>query len=150
VSENADEKLSTSNSFPSNFRVFSDFWKVHGAFSQDCFKQTAKLALASLGHISLDGSKSKANTLEFNWINTVLGNLKTSLGGAYNAFNFAKYGTRYLGAFLIVSTSASILRRFLCVYSSLPQLSRFVRHVGFAKLKNLSNQFRFFADRTGK
>lgn len=37
---------------------------------------------------------------EFNWINTVFGNLKTSLGGAYHAFDFAKYGTRYLGAFV--------------------------------------------------
>jgi len=37
---------------------------------------------------------------EFNWINTVLGNLKTSLGGAYHAFDFAKYGIRYLGAFV--------------------------------------------------
>lgn len=49
-----------------NFRVLSDFRKIHGAFFQDCFKQTVKLAmeleLASLGHISLDGSKFKANT----------------------------------------------------------------------------------------
>jgi transposase len=49
-----------------NFRVLSDFRKVHGVFFQDCFKQTVKLAmelkLASLGHISLDGSKFKANT----------------------------------------------------------------------------------------
>jgi hypothetical protein len=36
---------------------------------------------------------------EFHWVNTVLGNLKTSFGGAYHAFNFAKYGTRYLGVF---------------------------------------------------
>jgi hypothetical protein len=34
------------------------------------------------------------------WVNTVLGNLKTSLGGAYHAFDFAKYGTRYLAAFV--------------------------------------------------
>ena len=44
-----------------NFRVLSDFRKDHGDFFQDCFKQTVKLAmelkLASLGHISLDGSK---------------------------------------------------------------------------------------------
>jgi len=44
-----------------NFRVLSDFRKNHGDFFQDCFKQTVKLAmelkLASLGHISLDGSK---------------------------------------------------------------------------------------------
>ena len=49
-----------------NFRVLSDFRKNHGEFFQDCFKQTVKLAmelkLASLGHISLDGSKFKANT----------------------------------------------------------------------------------------
>ena len=36
---------------------------------------------------------------EFAWINTLLGNLKTSLSGAYHAFDFAKYGTRYLAAF---------------------------------------------------
>ena len=52
-----------------NFRVLSDFRKDHGEFFQDCFKQTVKLALelklASLGHISLDGSKFKANTSKY-------------------------------------------------------------------------------------
>jgi hypothetical protein len=37
---------------------------------------------------------------EFNWINTVFGNLKTSLGYAYYALDFAKYGTRRFGAFV--------------------------------------------------
>ena len=36
---------------------------------------------------------------EFKWINTVLGNLKTSLSGCYHAFDFRKYATRYLAAF---------------------------------------------------
>lgn len=49
-----------------NFRVLSDFRKKHGGFFQDCFKQTVRLAmelkLASLGHISLDGSKFQANS----------------------------------------------------------------------------------------
>ena len=49
-----------------NFRVLSDFRKNQGSFFQDCFKQTVKLAmelkLASLGHISLDGSKFKADS----------------------------------------------------------------------------------------
>lgn len=49
-----------------NFRVLSDFRKDHPAFFHDCFTQTVKLAmelkLASLGHISLDGSKFKANS----------------------------------------------------------------------------------------
>jgi len=53
---------------------------------------------ANIGIIA-DGRKPK-DLPEFNWINTVLGNLKTSLGGAYHAFDFAKYGTRYLGAFV--------------------------------------------------
>jgi transposase-like protein len=35
---------------------------------------------------------------EFQWINTVLGNLKTSLSGSYHAFDFRKYATRYLAA----------------------------------------------------
>jgi len=52
-----------------NFRVLSDFRKDHGYFFQDCFKQTVKLAmelkLALLGHISLDGSKFKANTSKY-------------------------------------------------------------------------------------
>lgn len=36
---------------------------------------------------------------EFQWINTVLGNLKTSLAGSYHAFDFGKYAARYLAAF---------------------------------------------------
>jgi len=49
-----------------NFRVLSDFRKDNAEFFHDCFKQTVKLAielkLASLGHVSLDGSKFKANS----------------------------------------------------------------------------------------
>jgi hypothetical protein len=36
---------------------------------------------------------------EFQWINTVLRNLKTSPAGIYHAFNFGKYAGRYLAAF---------------------------------------------------
>ena len=35
----------------------------------------------------------------FKWINTVLGNLKTSLSVCYHAFDFQKYAARYLAAF---------------------------------------------------
>jgi len=49
-----------------NFRVLSDFRKTHGVLFNSCFVQTVKLAqelkLASLGHVSLDGSKFKANS----------------------------------------------------------------------------------------
>jgi transposase-like protein len=33
----------------------------------------------------------------FNWVNTLLGNLKTAINGTYHGFDFAKYANRYLG-----------------------------------------------------
>ena len=49
-----------------NFRVLSDFRKDNYEFFKECFKQSALLAMeagmASFGHVSLDGSKLKANT----------------------------------------------------------------------------------------
>ena len=49
-----------------NFRVLSDFRKDNYEFFKECFKQSALLAMeagmASLGHVSLDGSKFKAST----------------------------------------------------------------------------------------
>jgi transposase len=49
-----------------NFRVLSDFRKDNAGFFHECFKQSVLLAmelgLASLGHVSLDGSKFKAST----------------------------------------------------------------------------------------
>lgn len=35
----------------------------------------------------------------FRWVNTLLGNLKTALSGTYHAFDFRKYGHRYLAEF---------------------------------------------------
>ena len=73
--------------------------------------------------IVANGRKPK-DLPELNWINAVLGNLKTNLGGAYHAFDFAKYGTRHLGAFVYrVSTGASILRGSLYACPSLQPLS---------------------------
>lgn len=49
-----------------NFRVLSDFRKDNKGFLKDCFKQSAllakKLGMVSFGHVSLDGSKFKADT----------------------------------------------------------------------------------------
>ena len=36
---------------------------------------------------------------EFKWINTVLGNLKTMMSGAFKALKYRKYAQTYLGAF---------------------------------------------------
>jgi len=49
-----------------NFRVLSDFRKENPEFLKNCFVQSALLAkelgMVSFGHVSLDGSKFKANT----------------------------------------------------------------------------------------
>lgn len=45
------------------------------------------------------GGRKPKELPQFKWVNTVLGNLKTSFGGAYHALDFDKYGARYLGAF---------------------------------------------------
>ena len=36
---------------------------------------------------------------QFKWVNTVLGNLKTTLAGAFHALNYLKYAQRDLAAF---------------------------------------------------
>lgn len=46
------------------------------------------------------GTPKPKDLPQFSWINTALGNLKTGFGGTYHAFDFAKYGTRYLAAFV--------------------------------------------------
>jgi hypothetical protein len=45
------------------------------------------------------GDRKPKDLPEFRWVNTILGNLKTSFSGTYHGFDFAKYGTRYLAAF---------------------------------------------------
>ena len=50
-------------------------------------------------HPLVVGGRKPKDLPEFQWINTILGNLKTSLGGSYHAFGFAKYASRYLAAF---------------------------------------------------
>lgn len=73
----------------SNCSVLSDGLACFAAVTQAGCQHEAIIAR---------GRKPK-EMLEFLWLNTVLGNLKTSLAGAYHAFGFAKYATRYLAAF---------------------------------------------------
>lgn len=50
-------------------------------------------------HPTVMAGRKPGEVPEFRWINTVLGNLKTSLSGCYHAFDFHKYAVRYLAAF---------------------------------------------------
>ena len=45
------------------------------------------------------GQRKPRDLPQFKWVNTVLGNLKTMISGAYKAFGYGKYAHRYLGAF---------------------------------------------------
>ena len=45
------------------------------------------------------GQRKPRDLPQFTWVNTILGNLKTMIGGGYKAFKFNKYATHYLGAF---------------------------------------------------
>ncbi|MHB1408931.1 MAG: transposase [Acidovorax defluvii] len=40
-----------------------------------------------------------AQTPQLHWVNTLLGNLKTSMAGTYHSFDHAKYAARYLAEF---------------------------------------------------
>ena len=69
--------------------VFSDGLACFGAVTEaDCSHRATVMA----------GRKPK-EVPEFRWINTVLGNLKTSLSGCFHSFDFRKYADRYLAAF---------------------------------------------------
>lgn len=62
-----------------------------------CF---AGVAAAGCDHQAIIiGPRKPKEVPELGWVNTILGNLKTGFTGAYHAFDFAKYGTRYLAAF---------------------------------------------------
>ena len=45
------------------------------------------------------GQRKPRDLPEFRWVNTVLGNLKTTLAGAFHSLNYRKYADHYLAAF---------------------------------------------------
>jgi len=45
------------------------------------------------------GDRKPRDLPQFPWVNTVLGNLKTTLAGAYHSLKYRKYAAHYLGAF---------------------------------------------------
>ena len=59
-------------------------------------------AVADAGCLHLPtvvGTLKPRDLPEFKWVNTVLGNLKTTLAGAFHALKYRKYGEQYLAAF---------------------------------------------------
>lgn len=59
-----------------------------------CFRATAD---AGCEHVpDIMGGRKPKEVPVFQWLNTIMGNVKTGLSGTYHAFNFKKYGDLYL------------------------------------------------------
>jgi len=59
-----------------------------------CFRATADAGCVHVPEIM--GGRKPKDVPNFQWLNTIIGNVKTGLCGTYHAFNFKKYGDRYL------------------------------------------------------
>ena len=71
-------------------------------FFADRLSRVAPSATITMGTkvVQMKAAGRKPRDLpEFQWIYTVLGNLKTSFAGSYHAFDFQKYASRYIAAF---------------------------------------------------
>jgi len=62
-----------------------------------CFAAVAEAGCTHRAEVV--GQRKPRDLPQFKWVNTVLGNLKTMVSGAYKAFGYRKYADRYLGAF---------------------------------------------------
>ena len=70
---------------------------------------------------------------QFKWVNTVLGNLKTMVSGAYKVLGYRKYGDRYLGAFAYrfnrrFDFADLVVRLVVDVSRGMATLERVIRH----------------------
>jgi ribosomal protein L37AE/L43A len=63
-----------------------------------CF-MGAQIVGAEHERVVTGGGKASVKLPQFKAVNTMLGNLKTSIAGTYHAFDFAKYAHRYLAEF---------------------------------------------------
>ena len=62
-----------------------------------CF--AAVTAAGCIHQAVVGGDRQRRDLAQFLWVNTVLGNLKTTLAGAYHSLKHREYAALYLGAF---------------------------------------------------
>jgi hypothetical protein len=62
------------------------------------FAQVRQASATHERHVT-GGGRQGAQTPQLHWVNTLLGNLKTSMAGTYHSFDHAKYAARYLAEF---------------------------------------------------
>jgi hypothetical protein len=95
-----------------------------------CF--TALAAAGCVHQPVVVGARLPHELPQFTWVNTVLGNLKRTLAGAFHAFKFAKYADSYLAEFAYRFNRRFDLRGLLArliidVASCQPQPLRLIR-----------------------
>jgi hypothetical protein len=78
------------------------------------------------------GGRRPRDMPEIAWINTILGNLKTTLAGAHRAFKYGKYAEHYLGAFAYrfnrrFDSKALVTRLVVAVTHCSPRCERAIR-----------------------
>lgn len=78
-----------------------------------CFRGT-QIVGADNDRVVTGGGKASVKLPQFQAINTLLGNLKTAIGGTYHAFKFAKYAHRYLAEFKCRFNRRFNMRTILC------------------------------------
>jgi transposase-like protein len=86
-------------------QAISQWAKIHlrpgSCVSSDGLACFAAVTEAGCLHLPTVVGRAKPRELpDFKWVNTILGNLKTSLSGAYKAFKYGKYAAPYLAAFV--------------------------------------------------
>jgi transposase-like protein len=83
--------------------IHAKFHQSLGSHQRPCLTGLAcfrSVVAAGCSHTAVvTGGRHPNDLPEFRWINILLGNLKTSFSGTFHAFNFGKYGKRYLGGF---------------------------------------------------
>jgi ribosomal protein L37AE/L43A len=98
-----------------------------------CFAVLADLGMVHHRVVTGGGSAS-VKLPQFTAVNTLLGNLKTTIKGTYHAFDFAKYAHRYLGAVQYLFNRRfdlrAILPRLLFAAASTPPRPRRVLCLG--------------------
>ena len=74
------------------------------------FAQVRQAGATHERHVMGDGRQG-AQSPQLHWVNTLLGNLKTSMAGTYHSFDHARYGARYLAEFCYASIAVLIWQR---------------------------------------
>ncbi len=107
-----------------------------------CF---AAVADAGCNHLPLVVGALKPRHLpQFKWVNTVLGNLKTTLAGAFHSLKCSKYASHYLVAFAYRFNRRFDLRTLVArLIVDVSRCGRSRKSSSERRLRHISNQDKF-------